>query len=121
LNVSGITLPTKRFASTTRYRSRCDEITDLVTKAFHKRSYTLSADGFEYHLANVGRDIKALPVGHLARGDSLLLLWACGCMIPEALEAMGAWGFTFKSEIDAGDPAVPAPHLELQEAPMDTS
>lgn len=45
------------------------------------------------------RDIAALPVGHLARGDCLLLLWTCGCMIPEALHVMNAWGFKFKSEI----------------------
>jgi len=44
-------------------------------------------------------DIARLPVGHLARGDCLLLLWACGCMLPQAIEVMRAWGFTFKSEI----------------------
>lgn len=44
-------------------------------------------------------DIAALPVGHLARGDCLLMLWACGCMLPEALRVMQAWGFTFKSEM----------------------
>lgn len=43
--------------------------------------------------------IKALPVGQLARGDCLLLLWACGCMLPQALEVMQAWGFVFKSEM----------------------
>lgn len=44
-------------------------------------------------------DIAALPVGHLARGDCLLLLWACGCMLPQALHVMQSWGFVFKSEI----------------------
>lgn len=44
-------------------------------------------------------DIAALPVGHLARGDCLLLLWACGCMLPQAIDVMKAWGFAFKSEI----------------------
>jgi len=44
-------------------------------------------------------DIAALPVGALARGDTLLLLWACGCMLPQALFVMKAWGFIFKSEI----------------------
>src|SRR6478609_6084107 len=29
-------------------------------------------------------DVARLPVGHLARGDCLLLLWACGCMLPQA-------------------------------------
>jgi N6-adenosine-specific RNA methylase IME4 len=44
-------------------------------------------------------DIAALPVGHLARGDCLLLLWACGCMLPQAIDVMTRWGFIFKSEI----------------------
>jgi N6-adenosine-specific RNA methylase IME4 len=43
--------------------------------------------------------IAALPVGHLARGDCVLLLWACGCMLPQALDVMRAWGFVYKSEI----------------------
>jgi len=43
--------------------------------------------------------IASLPVGSLARGDTLLLLWACGCMLPQALKVMSAWGFVFKSEI----------------------
>ncbi|BAQ18335.1 MT-A70 family methyltransferase [Methyloceanibacter caenitepidi] len=44
-------------------------------------------------------EIKALPVGDLARGDCLLLLWATGCMLPLALQVMESWGFTYKSEI----------------------
>lgn len=44
-------------------------------------------------------NIAALRVGELARGDCLLLMWACGCMLPQALDVMKAWGFTFKSEM----------------------
>jgi N6-adenosine-specific RNA methylase IME4 len=44
-------------------------------------------------------EIKALPVGQLARGDCLLLLWTCGWSIPDALEVMAAWGFKFVSEM----------------------
>ena len=40
-------------------------------------------------------DIAALPVGHLARGDAWLWLWATYPMLPEALDVMRAWGFTF--------------------------
>lgn len=43
--------------------------------------------------------IKALPVGQLARGDCLLLLWSTGCMLPQCIEAMQTWGFVYKSEI----------------------
>lgn len=41
--------------------------------------------------------IKALPVGHLAAPDCVLLLWAIAPMLPEAIDTMKAWGFTFKS------------------------
>lgn len=41
--------------------------------------------------------IKALPVSHLAAGDCLLWLWATNPMLPQALEVMAAWGFTFKT------------------------
>lgn len=43
--------------------------------------------------------IKALPVGHLARGDSLLFLWATGAMLPQQIKVMQAWGFAYKSEL----------------------
>jgi N6-adenosine-specific RNA methylase IME4 len=43
--------------------------------------------------------IMAMPVGHLARGDCLLLLWGCGWMPPARRQSvMEAWGFTYKSE-----------------------
>lgn len=44
-----------------------------------------------------GDDIKALPVGHLAAPDSVLFLWATWPMLPQALEVMRAWGFTYKT------------------------
>lgn len=40
-------------------------------------------------------DIKALPVGNLAGRDCILWLWATNPMLPQALEVMAAWGFTF--------------------------
>ena len=44
-------------------------------------------------------DIHALPVGQLAQKDCLLLLWSTGAMMPQALAAMRAWGFEYKSQI----------------------
>lgn len=41
--------------------------------------------------------IAGLPVGHLARGDAILLMWATFPMLPQALEVMAAWGFTYKT------------------------
>lgn len=40
-------------------------------------------------------DIAALPVGHLARGDAWLWLWATYPMLPQAVQVMTAWGFPF--------------------------
>ena len=42
-------------------------------------------------------DINALPVGKLAGADSLLWLWCTHPMLPQALETLSAWGFTFKT------------------------
>lgn len=42
-------------------------------------------------------EIRALPIGDVAAADSVLLLWAVDCMLPEALEMGRAWGFTFKT------------------------
>jgi N6-adenosine-specific RNA methylase IME4 len=41
--------------------------------------------------------IKSLPVGHLAAPDCMLWLWATNPMLPDALDALRAWGFTFKT------------------------
>jgi len=39
--------------------------------------------------------IKSMPVSQLARGDCLLWLWATHPMLPQAIETMDAWGFTY--------------------------
>ena len=44
------------------------------------------------------RAIKALPVGALAHPDGCaLVMWATAPMLPDAIETVEAWGFTFKS------------------------
>lgn len=51
------------------------------------------------HYATMPLDqIKALPVEVLAARDCLLWLWAVGPMLPQALEVIAAWGFTFKTQ-----------------------
>ncbi len=40
-------------------------------------------------------EIAALPVGHLARGDAWLWLWATWPMLPDAMTVMAAWGFKY--------------------------
>jgi N6-adenosine-specific RNA methylase IME4 len=41
--------------------------------------------------------IKALPVASVAAKDAVLLMWATWPLMPEALQVIGAWGFTFKT------------------------
>ena len=42
-------------------------------------------------------EIKALPVP--AADDCLLLIWAVNCLLPEALQVIDAWGFSYKTEL----------------------
>lgn len=42
-------------------------------------------------------EIAALPVEVLAATDCLLWLWAVNPKLPDALQVMAAWGFTFKT------------------------
>lgn len=41
--------------------------------------------------------IKALPVGHLARPDAILMLWATNPMLDVAFDVLRTWGFAFKT------------------------
>lgn len=41
--------------------------------------------------------IKALPVHELASPNCALFMWAINSMIPQALDVITAWGFTFKT------------------------
>ena len=42
-------------------------------------------------------ELCALPVERLAEKDCLLFLWATFPQLPEALQLIKAWGFTFKT------------------------
>lgn len=41
--------------------------------------------------------IKTLPVSQLAARDCVLWMWATNPMLPQAIETLAAWGFTFKT------------------------
>jgi N6-adenosine-specific RNA methylase IME4 len=41
--------------------------------------------------------IASRPVGEIAAENCLLLLWATAPMLPEAIEVMAGWGFTYKT------------------------
>ena len=42
-------------------------------------------------------DIKALPVADIAAENCVLFLWATFPMLPEALDTIEAWGFSYQS------------------------
>lgn len=41
--------------------------------------------------------IKALPVAEVAAPDCILLMWVIDPMLPQAMDVLAAWGFTFKT------------------------
>lgn len=43
-------------------------------------------------------DIKELPVGEIAATNCVLFLWVIDTHVPQALEVIEAWGFTYKSK-----------------------
>src|SRR5262249_19578559 len=44
-------------------------------------------------------DICALEVSKIAARDSVLFMYAVPAVLPDALEVVKAWGFTFKTEV----------------------
>jgi N6-adenosine-specific RNA methylase IME4 len=44
-------------------------------------------------------EICALPVGEVARERAHLYLWVPNALLPWGLQAMAAWGFTYKSNL----------------------
>ena len=40
-----------------------------------------------------------LPVGHLARANALLLLWACAPTLPMSIRLMESWGALYKTDL----------------------
>lgn len=44
-------------------------------------------------------DIKAMPVASHATENSHLYLWTPNALLPDALAVMGAWGFTYKTNL----------------------
>ena len=52
----------------------------------------------EMHYPTLSLDeLKALPVGHLASKDTVLVMWARWMQLPEAIDLGRDWGFEYKS------------------------
>lgn len=89
---------------------------ERLTRLPDKRFGVILADPewqFEPHSRETGMDraadnhyptssldvIKARPVASIAADDCVLFLWATAPMLPQALEVMAAWGFSYASQI----------------------
>ena len=44
-------------------------------------------------------DIKALPIQKIASKNSVLFLWATVPLLPEAMEVLRMWGYTYKTAL----------------------
>src|SRR3954468_22403460 len=44
-------------------------------------------------------DIRAIPVGDVVRDTAHLYLWVPNALLPDGLQVMAAWGFTYKANI----------------------
>jgi N6-adenosine-specific RNA methylase IME4 len=69
-------------------------------KSYSQKGKTSKSAASKYKLMDLG-DIEALPVGQLARPDTLLLLWCPGWAIAtgQAQQVARAWGFNPVTEL----------------------
>lgn len=58
--------------------------------------HTSKAAAGQYDVMSLD-DIKALPVGDLAKPDCVLWMWATAPMLPQAFEVIQAWSFDYKT------------------------
>ena len=64
-------------------------------KAWSKKGEAKSASQ-HYSLMTLD-DVKQMQISSMAATDCALFLWAIDSMLPQALEVIDAWGFTFKT------------------------
>ena len=56
-----------------------------------------SSEPTDYYPTMSLADICALPVGPMTQPDAVLFLWVPSPMLPEGLDVVKAWGFTYKA------------------------
>lgn len=77
---------------------------DLIVVDFPWEFETYSEEGQEkgpgaqYETMTIEEGLR-LPIGQLARGDCLLLMWTTGPMLMKADQLIKAWGFVYKTEM----------------------
>jgi N6-adenosine-specific RNA methylase IME4 len=65
--------------------------------SFGPRGRIRTCADHKYNLPRTSEAIKALPVAPLAAEHCVLILWATWPRLPDALEVIQAWGFTYKT------------------------
>lgn len=61
-----------------------------------QKGYTEKSASGQYDTMPI-EEIRALPVGALARGDAILWCWATHAMIDQQIACVRAWGFKFST------------------------
>jgi N6-adenosine-specific RNA methylase IME4 len=72
----------------------------LVDAPWHWKARSAAGEGrsaCQHYSVMSLDDLKAYPVSDMAAADSWLFLWGVSSMLPEGLEVMRAWNFTFSS------------------------
>ena len=64
-----------------------------------KTGGSLTSGAAQKYLTLPTVDLCALPVRDLAAKNAIVFLWATAPMLPDALEVLAAWGFTYKGLI----------------------
>ncbi|WP_454629612.1 MT-A70 family methyltransferase [Bradyrhizobium cenepequi] len=73
----------------------CDPPTEF--ELFSKKGNKKSASA-QYRVMS-WRDLAALPVGHLVRGNGIILLWACPPTLNLSMWLLEQWGALYKTEL----------------------
>ena len=67
-------------------------------KVFRKDRINKYAGSADYHYKTMSiDDIKKLPVKNISADNCILFMWATFPNLPEALEVIKSWGFTYKT------------------------
>jgi N6-adenosine-specific RNA methylase IME4 len=83
-----------------RFQSRADENTAHELAHRWQQVHGKPRRNGDPHYKVMDLDaIKALPVGHLARPDAILMLRSTGAMLPEALDVLHVWSAKYLSQI----------------------
>lgn len=66
---------------------------------FKNYNNEMAQSNSDHHYPTMGiEEIKALPVDNVTKENAVLFIWGIWSLLPECLEVINAWGFTYKTE-----------------------